>query len=617
MNELIFLYQNSITNIPEYLWVKKINKTEFCLILEEINAFNYFLTKEVISVKYNIQSKSESIQKKKRNFQKILNINYAITNILFYLDSIREKYVDFYTKIDLVVDSLENTNNIWKKDTVINDYLWSLSKINDKYINENLKELRFFLRMPIDEKYRNSEYVYLNNISEKNFQLNKEYFNEKNFFKIDSLLYKSLKKETKAYFKNNRSIFFNDIDMQNALQDDVLKNNLKFKKWYNKLTNGDLSSLINPIEDKIIYLNKLSNFLYEKDYISNKIKQNNIINNVGKNALFLESYLVHSVKKYNFEEQTALDRFSAFLSELKIAEATFNNEFVKIKNLKRNIVLDRVLKKIEKELSIKFENIKTINKNSSESSLYTVIYKNKKHNLYINFNNDDSVFVQKTANYKSVYGGTFFINVNEENSNIFYNKFSIKSYSDLCHELGHFLNTLCSNGRGLTEIKLDEIEMPSIFLEKYFLQRDIFEEVINKKLTDEQWLLMKNYKNKEEDFFMYRYALKNYITSVLFLKCEKKGDINKIEKILSKKLNSIKIKWSNEIYLLILSDIENLKSEIKFFSYEELSYVYLLGEIVAKNMLKKQISLKKAFTNLFNYDMIKIDQCYWSKYVDF
>lgn len=613
------------------------NISDLDALIIDINMLQKYIFEEIVDVKEKVLITE---QESKENFiiKKILKVFQFIEITDTYLDQINEyvrikyknKGIFLEHKIYAVLNKNDSLKNLILKDINLSNFINKLLNTSDVKKYKVILGLAALFRTDIKADIRNSVSKYKIDMLKNDIDLNVKAFfmKQENFYWIDKKTFDNCEEKTKILLQDNKEeinsskyfIVYHHGDLNVAMKDKYLNKKEDFQMWINTMRNkkNEKDYLNNLLESLIISFNDGTEEVFKmKNYLNYKLQTNQVFKD---NEMVLKLYeRLHEkiLNAYSYQEKK--EYTNAFEKERELTKSKLNAlGFFYNEKFKISSVLENTFRLLKKELGFSYKKISKIQTKDIKLITYSIQFKRK--NIIVSFKfggdkNDCSLLVPYYEN--GDLSPMYKINIALSENNLESDILEINQIGVLFHELGHLFNSIFSNFGDFNLIKMEEVEIPSIFMEELMMKKSYLNAVIGYDIEEPVYDLLMNYVDISKKETVLETLVNGYIYNKLFTCVNVKGDLKKCCLELKDYFNKYQIKINEDLLFEHNLKIEDWNFNYAFFDYVNTNFVYLLGYVVTKNMIKNEITLKKAFTNLFKYDMIKNDQCYWSKYVDF
>lgn len=517
------------------------------------------------------------------------------------------------------------------KDINISNFINRLLKTTkNNEVYKAVYALSSWFRIDIDKDIRNSIESYKIKINKQIFENTKSnvMMREENLFIVNSSLYSKLNKVSKKIINNNKNLIksecyfiaYDAYEMPKLLKDKVLLKNKSFIAWHKKMKeNPSEIKVYDALEDLILSFHEGSKKIFNaENYLGYKLSFNKLIK-TEKDINLLYSFLMNKMLPlYNNNGETLFDKKNAMKENLQSLKEAAE---IKIEESKLSIqnIIENTLNFLSSELDFKYAKINGTTLEEEVMCLYEIEYNHKVANLLISLNTQGETNLSLLSPYyeKDNISPNYLILIDMKKEDLKKNVFSLVDVKHLFHELGHFFNMVYSNSADINIGTMESVEIPSIYMEEYLLKKECLQKILKIRMREADYKIIKSYLAEYQKNMLFNEITEGYIYNMLLGNIKEKGDIFKITKIMEKEFSKYNLILNEDNLYHHRIDIENWNLFYSKFDYINTNFVYVIGNIVAENMVKNQISIKKAFTNLFKYDMIKNDRYYWSKFVDF
>lgn len=639
MNLLTLFKKNNLDELFLCYLSTKINACALTELAKEIFILNTELFNLVDKIKENVRKLDiQSDRQTNDTIKKIVKI-LSYTKMSKYYFEFLNRHVQYVNianqkttilRIGGILESVNDVESAILKDTAISLFVNNLLKNEDKSKYKIGLALITYFRTNLTGNIRNSSEKYQIDLISKNIgnSLSAFAMDERNLFVISKEMYDACGSKLKKILDLNKAEFgkqkyylkYNAGDLGVVQLDEYMRENKFFNMWLKKSReNIEVKNILNNFEKNIINFNKASTeILGDSNYVTYKLNYNNLINSVEKAVDFYEKTLINVEKSFKFNNESVKEKREVFINNRKKSTSNLKEVFNHEEKIKIERVVKNVLNVLGEEFNFTSNELKKIYNSREKLIMYQIQFKNKTINLMFNFNIEEDTDCSQISPYyeKDKLTPNYLINMSLDEKNYAKNCLNVEELKLLFHELGHFINMVLSKHGDLYMCKMEGIEVPSIFMEEILYQKEYLEKVIGKISQETYELILKELEDIKK-IIIFSFLINGYVHNKIFAEVKRKGDLVKTINSIEKFLLERKIVWNKNI--LFENDIGHDKWEFSYnkFDYVNVNFVYLLGFIISKKMRESKISMKKAFTNVFNYDMIKIDQCHWSKYVDF
>ena len=287
----------------------------------------------------------------KRKFERLYSIKQKELDI-------KEKIIKDYETIKYNYRSIENVHNL---------------KFNNNYYIDKLSNLDWLHRFNLIFKYLNSSLSNKNNdifdlLNNRNENNNIKIISNNNMYKINKLLL--LKNQDIAISNNNKIIIYDKCNLEEKLNINIFKNNLKIDNFIEKEGGGILCTGHEYIKYINLSLNNKSYYIediiYKKNkYINSIIELNNdyliLLNNNYSLELWKKNY---KIKKYEFIDNYYLENNNLYEGNNSIFKINYNS-FILNFSEENSIQKFKINEYNKLELKFKLDNIKLVKGNNS------------------------------------------------------------------------------------------------------------------------------------------------------------------------------------------------------------------------------------------------------------
>ena len=637
--DLIMLYKNKRLNeIYEYLISLYKIEANVAVGLNDFIHLQDNLLKEVIEIKKDLSLVNSKVKEKNlvKKIVQFINFNrflkHIIENLHVVLSDRDYKSYSLTFQINQLSDNNEILLEAIMKDTNISSFVNDLIKsTKNPEIYKVLIGLSLWFRTDINKKIRNSIESYQTRYYKEKFENVKASIAAKkeNMFSINNSLYSRLNKETKVIVKNLKTsleikenfLKYDPYSLSVIKKDAALRNNRAFNAWLLKMKmNKEEEEVYSTLEDLVISLNTGSeNIFHASNYLGYKLSFNKLIKNENDINLLYGFLMKKMMPMYKNQGEILCDKEKELDDIQKIAEVECEKITISKNKFKTEKIIENTFSLLSENLDFKFKKLLKIELSNEISYIYQIEYKKKLINVIFSLNQSGEINQSLISPYYSedTISPNYQISVNMSDDNIKNDRFSILGIKYLFHELGHLFNMIYSNSADMQINTMESVEIPSIFMEEYLFLKENLQKILKVKISNKNYDLIINHLNTTINGILFRELTNGYIYNMLLSNIKNKGDIYKVTELMEQNFKKYNLSLNEDNLYLRRICIKDWELSYNSFDYVNTNFAYIIGHIVAKNMIKNQISLKKAFTNLFKYDMIKTDRYYWSKFVDF
>ena len=542
----------------------------------------------------------------------------------------------FYEKIKiphLEIDTLLNKYKYLQENKINDDVIYIQNKLNSDYINgvssifqnshyfELMKNIKYedkedkflkelFINRFIDNAIHLSpqEKEEFNNLKIKQIELENQFsknisvFKKENIYILKDELFNSLSDKDKSLFKELNGYYY--VSFDNHLQ-----------KVANNCDNKEIRLALYDIQNKMVP----ENDILIKKIIENKNKVCGLLgySSVGDLVFSKDTYMNNKEEAFNFINKLRSkiklplkEEIKKLLNYINVKEG--NNKKLSLSDIPESIDYYKIKYKKDKFNYIDGSEKEYFNFEDVVNSVFSLVKDIYGIDIVIN-NKINDVFICDIFDGKEKKGdvlldlferdnkkagarcfvikkgsidqeGTYYISSNLPKDH----KMGFNDIKTLLHETGHLIHHVSTKTKypdysGTVFLSRDTVEIPSMMLEKFYLNKDFLNNASKGKID---FSIVENFKKSNSFSYASFLARQSSIS---------KMDLEVFSNNKNKNPNEIYSKISNEIGLFVPSNnsFNNLFTHVYSGVYNSGYYGYMLSDVIATNLYSKINKNKK------------------------